>query len=755
MPFQPTLGQFIEINSVKYRFTEHPNAPGIAYGQEGRQATVYQLRFGKILKALKVFKSRFSTPSQVNLAEKLEKYSTLDGLSVCARTVLSPQKHRDLLKVYPDLTYAILMPWIEGKTWVEFINSHEPISPDESLALAKRLSEILLDLETKELAHCDLSGANLIIKPGNDIELVDVEGFYAPDLTRPQILPAGSPGYAHSSAPDGLWSPQADRFAGAILLAEILGWCDERITKEAWGESYFNPRELQQDGKRYQILHQVLEERWGEGIANLFTSAWQSSNLSECPTFGMWQVVLPDNVKPLATISQQVNVAKKVRARTSYSSVATSDKSVVKLSEANRVGTRERHEVKKRTNKAPTLVVVLIALFLISSLHIANSTRNADILPTPTQTSQLAIVDSATQTILPTVNASPTVSFTATSSAINISDIIASIKNWPILIKDDFNYPNSGSNDKNGWTCCYAFDSDYWSGINDLYTTFRWPTTFKLDFRTYDNPSRLNAFMSDGMGSLYLSARVRLVGNDANNSSIGLNWGNGIGDPFASSWSSYVDSGSNYIFEINGDKTFSVIYFSSTNENDVLVNHAPFDSIADSWNTLGVIFAENYIVLTINDSVVANFANVHEIELSTAGITFARFGSAINSWQEFWFDDFVFRSPDASIEPTPTPVAVSPSTSTPEYTLTITNNFCSGSVSFSTADGKYGTYLTQAQISKGSTRTVNLALGTYRWSLYCSESGAGGKNGFYGGGECVLSANTRWEINKGSLNQCW
>jgi len=123
---------------------------------------------------------------------------------------------------------------------------------------------------------------------------VDVEQLYSSDLKRPELLPGGSPGYAHRTAPEGLWSPNADRFAGAVLIAEMLGWCDERVREAAWGENYFDPQEMQRESERYQTLMTVLRERWGGGVSGLFERAWRSETLADCATFGEWLVVLPE-----------------------------------------------------------------------------------------------------------------------------------------------------------------------------------------------------------------------------------------------------------------------------------------------------------------------------------------------------------------------------------------------------------------------------------------------------------------------------
>jgi len=201
----------------------------------------------------------------------------------------------------------VLMPWIEGPTWMEVMlrgdpGSH-PLTAQQGLTLAHSLTETLVGMEERRVAHCDLSGPNVMLpalfpspaggrRAGGEgkIALVDVEQFYGPGLARRGLLPGGSPGYAHKTAPQGLWSATADRFAGAVLLAEMLGWCDERVREAAWGESYFDPAEIQQESARYHILVQVLRERWGDSVATLFSRAWRSETLADCPSFGKWLV---------------------------------------------------------------------------------------------------------------------------------------------------------------------------------------------------------------------------------------------------------------------------------------------------------------------------------------------------------------------------------------------------------------------------------------------------------------------------------
>ena len=319
MNFRPEAEQELTIDGVTYRIAEHPAAPGIPYGQEGRAGIVYQLvaQDGE-KRALKVFKARYRIPALVSLADKLAPFADLPGLQVCQRTVLSTLRHEELLRQYPDLNYAVLMPWIEGPTWMEILVEKRSLAPEQSLALARRLAQILAGMEECRLAHCDLSGPNVLL-PGllpspsigrgaggeGLVVLVDLEQFYGPGLDQPELLPSGSSGYAHKTAPHGLWSPTADRFAGAVLLGEMLGWCNEQVRKAAWGENYFDPQEMQQESERFKTVATFLEERWGNRVVSLFERAWRSETLQDCPTFGEWLAVLPAEAKKVSKESPE------------------------------------------------------------------------------------------------------------------------------------------------------------------------------------------------------------------------------------------------------------------------------------------------------------------------------------------------------------------------------------------------------------------------------------------------------------------
>jgi hypothetical protein len=319
MTFHPNPNSPLNINGRTYQFATHPAAPGMPYGQEGRVATVYKLLSDNGgAQALKVFRPKYRFPALVGLADRLAPFAKIPGLAACEHTVLSARRHSDLLRQHPDLTYSALMPWIDGPTWLDILLTKHALSSEQSLHLACALLEVLTDMEEQGIAHCDLSGPNVILPALADassisssnqqvspVELIDVEQLFGPGLERPPVVPGGSAGYAHKQAPQGLWSAVADRFSGTILVSEMLSWCDVRIREAALGESYFDPNELPSAGsidsrvpERYSLMVRVLRERWGENVDRLFQQAWYSETLFDCPSFGEWLAILPDSHLP-------------------------------------------------------------------------------------------------------------------------------------------------------------------------------------------------------------------------------------------------------------------------------------------------------------------------------------------------------------------------------------------------------------------------------------------------------------------------
>ena len=317
MAFNPQVNQEIKIFGDSFTVQHHPQVADIPYGQEGRQAIVDCLAKkggrNEQQRGLKVFKPRCQSQRLIKLARDLTPLAQISGLSVCHRTVLTMENSSELLGRYPELDNAMLMPWIQGPTWVDILLDQNKFSKEMSYKLAFSLAQTLAEMENAGIAHCDLSAANILLPAlvnGNKniqgttglVELVDVEQVYSRQMEQPDALPGGSPGYAHPEANIGLWNPVADRFAGALLIAEILAWCSAKVREAAWGESFFDPAEMQKPVERYKTLRNELETIWGDQAAKIFSLAWESNTLSACPAFDEWRLIIeamdPNSAKP-------------------------------------------------------------------------------------------------------------------------------------------------------------------------------------------------------------------------------------------------------------------------------------------------------------------------------------------------------------------------------------------------------------------------------------------------------------------------
>ncbi|EMA6343047.1 tetratricopeptide repeat protein [Bacillus cytotoxicus] len=318
MGFRPEVGEKIILNKDVYSFAKHPAVIGIdmPYGQEGRQGTVYQLKHETSAEriALKVFKERYR--AEKHQLAFLKPLSSLMGLKVCSRYIVTKEANASVIEKSADLVNSIVMPWIEGPTWADILQEQRRLSKEQCFFIAEAFLTTLKMMEEHEVAHNDLSSSNVLIpflsenpiEGQHYIELVDVEQMYGPKSKRPSLLPAGSAGYAPTYLENGVWQKEADRFAGAILLGEILSWCSEEVRNKKWTDaSYFKADEMQKECERYTLLKQVLHNQWNGKIAQLFEQAWNSKTFAECPSFAQWHDAF-DCVRERITIDTERQV---------------------------------------------------------------------------------------------------------------------------------------------------------------------------------------------------------------------------------------------------------------------------------------------------------------------------------------------------------------------------------------------------------------------------------------------------------------
>lgn len=305
LTFQPYREMLLQIKQASFAFV--PRAPDeeALLVIEGRTACVYQLRelLTDRLYALKVFKPASRDEHSVRVTEFLLLHPELQVFQREGRMCLTRYSAPDLVQTFPELEYAVLMPWNAAPTWAALVpdpQTSASYSREQALDLARAMASALWNLEALGAAHADLAGSKLALpRERMALQLLDPEGMFLPGRPLPGVLSQGTPGYRHRQpGPAGQCCRAGDRFAGAILLTELLTWWDPRVRARVadHAETLFRQEELQTDAAL--CWPAVRETLYGlsPDLLALFDRAWFSQSLADCPPLSAWGVRLLSSV---------------------------------------------------------------------------------------------------------------------------------------------------------------------------------------------------------------------------------------------------------------------------------------------------------------------------------------------------------------------------------------------------------------------------------------------------------------------------
>jgi serine/threonine protein kinase len=302
--FRPSIGMHLGVGGIDFEFVPHPLFPQdseTVFVLEGGEALIYQVRdvLTKSLYALKVMKPAYRSEHIIRVAEVIRRSAHIPGFYLSNRICLTRAEYPDLINTYPDLEYAVVMPWLTGKTWSGLMLDQTMganYTLQQACALAATVANLLQKLESSHLTHSDIAGGNIFLSPDLQlVQLLDLEGLYIPGVPPPPFCSQGSPGYQHRNlGPRGQWCPEGDRFAGAILLTEILTWWNPRVRAHVadHADTLFQPAELQAEGVA--CLPEVRNTLWSirSDLLYLFDHAWSAATLLECPEISSWSTTL-------------------------------------------------------------------------------------------------------------------------------------------------------------------------------------------------------------------------------------------------------------------------------------------------------------------------------------------------------------------------------------------------------------------------------------------------------------------------------
>lgn len=303
--FQPFCGMFLQVGETFFEFLPHPSFLGEKDGVfylEGGTAFIYKIvdvDTGE-LSALKVFKRGFRTKQIATVSAALARYENLPALRAEQRLCITRARYSKLVNTYPEIEFAILMPWIGTPSWAGLMFNPQLTSAytnEQARVLAQVTVKALGALETRGIAHADIAGSNLVSSADRrQIQLLDLENMYLPGLPPPSQKSQGTPGYQHQHlGPNGQWCQEGDRFAGAILLTEMLTWWNPRVRARVSedAESLFRPEELQtQEVPCLPVVRDTLYTL-SPRLLELFDQVWLSRTLADCPPLSAWAAALP------------------------------------------------------------------------------------------------------------------------------------------------------------------------------------------------------------------------------------------------------------------------------------------------------------------------------------------------------------------------------------------------------------------------------------------------------------------------------
>ena len=286
MKFNPKPQDKINLFRQEFTFQEHPNAPGMPFSLEGSRAFVYQLkdRPGRT-HCLKVFKPRSRDARIAESQVQLQKLEKLPGLSAAVRRVVPPSDKA--ARQYPELAYAVFMPWIAGRTWAEMLmeaaRKGAAYPKQEAVRLCTDFLETLSNLEGEKIAHTDISSSNVIFQSSKQAtELLDLEDVYMPGAVKPLQPTNGTPNYQHQAGKI-TWCLYGDRYAGAVLASEILLLSDPSAARRATDTGYFAGNCTSPEARQRFDEAQRWFQREAPAFGELFHFTWWADSLENCP----------------------------------------------------------------------------------------------------------------------------------------------------------------------------------------------------------------------------------------------------------------------------------------------------------------------------------------------------------------------------------------------------------------------------------------------------------------------------------------
>jgi hypothetical protein len=224
----------------------------------------------------------------------------------CTQRRLLTREHVDMrASSYKNAALAdwasggVMMPKVPGTSWAsvaeDLRDGAVQMSLSERLRLSLALARIIDLLEAGSCSHRDLSAGNVFVTPDGRVYLIDWDCTYHPSLPFQANTTLGTMGYlapflkvtGGTADPALSWRPHADRFALAVLVAEILLVGPDTPAAHEDG-TLFAQAQIDEPGNGFvrEIIGRL--EGLSQPCGRLLERAFGSGTFQECPSPQEW-----------------------------------------------------------------------------------------------------------------------------------------------------------------------------------------------------------------------------------------------------------------------------------------------------------------------------------------------------------------------------------------------------------------------------------------------------------------------------------
>jgi len=212
----PALG-----NPSAWEIIRNPRNKSMLVYAAGNFGSVYKARLddGKFY-ALKCFTKK---SSDINTRyEKISSY--LEANEGSRKFLVHFRYFKEGIKTRKSDTFyfpLLKMEWCEGDSLNNFISSNIK-RPRILRSVAEALVRDVESMQNIGIAHCDLSGDNIIVNDRNEIFLVDYDGMFVPPLKGMKSMEIGHADFQHPLRTRDDYSERLDNFSTLVIYLSLL-----------------------------------------------------------------------------------------------------------------------------------------------------------------------------------------------------------------------------------------------------------------------------------------------------------------------------------------------------------------------------------------------------------------------------------------------------------------------------------------------------------------------------------------------------